>query len=404
MEPEPEPESAATKLTPKLANDILQQVEFYFGDANLPTDKFLLKTVRKDPDGWVDLSIIIGFARMKKLCKQLGSSDARTLRCSDEETLATIATVLEASELLELSEDRTRLRRTAPLPVADDSAVRTVVVENFDRNATIDSLKELFAPCGEVMLVKILQPGEQNKKMYKHPAIGGRVAVALVQYETEKQAVDAVDKLDEGKTNWRGGMRVSLLEKGKKWKQHEAKIRTAKMAEFAVGQEKKKRWTPERLRKDKEPGAEGAAGGPPRRKRMVLGKRGETAAQLAARTPQQEPQADEPEPAPQLTQEAIDYSNAVAKGPDGTRGFAWSQSVPARYVVYAERKRKQEETAAAYEKEAAAKAELAAAKLAAKKLAKEEAAAVAVAEAETGRELSEESAEASALGLPTSFS
>ena len=69
------------ELTPKLANDILQQVEFYFGDANLPTDKFLLKTVRKDPDGWVDLSIIIGFARMKKLCKQLGSSDARTLGC-----------------------------------------------------------------------------------------------------------------------------------------------------------------------------------------------------------------------------------------------------------------------------------------------------------------------------------
>jgi hypothetical protein len=28
------------------------QVEFYLSDQNLPTDNFLMKIVRKDPEGW----------------------------------------------------------------------------------------------------------------------------------------------------------------------------------------------------------------------------------------------------------------------------------------------------------------------------------------------------------------
>jgi hypothetical protein len=30
----------------------LLQVEFYLSDQNLPTDNFLMKIVRKDPEGW----------------------------------------------------------------------------------------------------------------------------------------------------------------------------------------------------------------------------------------------------------------------------------------------------------------------------------------------------------------
>jgi hypothetical protein len=32
--------------------EVVRQVEFYFSDANLPTDDFLLKQVRSNPDGW----------------------------------------------------------------------------------------------------------------------------------------------------------------------------------------------------------------------------------------------------------------------------------------------------------------------------------------------------------------
>lgn len=36
----------------QLIAQIVEQVNFYFGDTNLPTDAFLLKEIRKSPDGW----------------------------------------------------------------------------------------------------------------------------------------------------------------------------------------------------------------------------------------------------------------------------------------------------------------------------------------------------------------
>lgn len=36
----------------QLAAQIVKQVNFYFSDANLPTDAFLLKEVHKNPEGW----------------------------------------------------------------------------------------------------------------------------------------------------------------------------------------------------------------------------------------------------------------------------------------------------------------------------------------------------------------
>lgn len=35
-----------------LVAKIVKQVNFYFSDTNLPTDNFLLKEVRKTPEGW----------------------------------------------------------------------------------------------------------------------------------------------------------------------------------------------------------------------------------------------------------------------------------------------------------------------------------------------------------------
>ena len=39
-------------LDADLADKIVRQVNFYFSDANLPSDNFLLKEVKKTPDGW----------------------------------------------------------------------------------------------------------------------------------------------------------------------------------------------------------------------------------------------------------------------------------------------------------------------------------------------------------------
>lgn len=50
------PEAAAAHLQQSsevdLVAKIVKQVNFYFSDTNLPTDNFLLKEVRKTPEGW----------------------------------------------------------------------------------------------------------------------------------------------------------------------------------------------------------------------------------------------------------------------------------------------------------------------------------------------------------------
>ncbi len=52
-----------------LCVQIVQQVEFYFSDANISKDKFLLKHVKRNKEGFVSLKLISSFKRVKHLTK-----------------------------------------------------------------------------------------------------------------------------------------------------------------------------------------------------------------------------------------------------------------------------------------------------------------------------------------------
>ncbi|CUT98637.1 lupus la ribonucleoprotein [Echinococcus multilocularis] len=52
-----------------LESRILRQIEFYFSDANILKDQFLLKSVKTNKEGWVKLSTIAGFRRVQSLTK-----------------------------------------------------------------------------------------------------------------------------------------------------------------------------------------------------------------------------------------------------------------------------------------------------------------------------------------------
>jgi len=157
---------------------ILRQVEFYFGDANLPKDKFLLKQIAQDnEDGYVDLSVVAAFKKMKKFLKEHESEAA---------CIAAIAFALQTSEVVELSPEFLRIRRIHPLPQADDSASRTVVAEAFTDTCqpSIDAITAAFAKCGAVTLVRVVNAAEQNRgewKGCKHPAFRGADVLALVE-------------------------------------------------------------------------------------------------------------------------------------------------------------------------------------------------------------------------------
>ena len=50
----------------KLQSKIVRQVEHYFGDYNLPRDKFLKETIQSD-EGWVSMDVMMKFQRLAGL-------------------------------------------------------------------------------------------------------------------------------------------------------------------------------------------------------------------------------------------------------------------------------------------------------------------------------------------------
>ena len=199
-------EKAPKPLTDEQVDKIVKQVEFYFSDANLPTDAFLMKKVRADPNGFVPIGVVCGFNRMKTLLKK-------------HPPIETVAAILrEHSEALVVSEDGIRVRRATPLPDIDleDVQARTVVAENFKTPPTIESVRELFAAAGDVAMVRVRHPGMQTPAGATKPsgldliATPSNAVHALIEFKTRDDAARAAETLNDDK-DWRNGLRVRLL-------------------------------------------------------------------------------------------------------------------------------------------------------------------------------------------------
>ncbi|XP_060527316.1 la-related protein 6 [Cylas formicarius] len=180
------PEITEPPFTPpsdELADKIVQQVEFYFSDANITKDAFLLKHVKRNKEGYVSLKLISSFKRVKHLTK-----DWRV-----------VAHALARSEKLEINELGTKLRRLDPLPKYDETTPsRTVVAVYMPIDKpTIESVAELFRSCGEIALIRILRPGnpvpaDVRQFINKNPSLAG-VVCALVEFVTSESARSALE-------------------------------------------------------------------------------------------------------------------------------------------------------------------------------------------------------------------
>ncbi|XP_077671276.1 la-related protein 7 isoform X2 [Eretmochelys imbricata] len=83
----------------QVLSDIAKQVDFWFGDVNLHKDKFLREQIEKSRDGYVDISLLVSFNKMKKL-----TTDGKL-----------IARAVKSSSVVELDLEGTRIRRRQPL-------------------------------------------------------------------------------------------------------------------------------------------------------------------------------------------------------------------------------------------------------------------------------------------------
>ena len=128
------------------------QMEFYFSDSNLPRDKFLRETVEADPEGFVDISLLATFSRMRALLAPFGGSQ-------NDETVAALVDLLKTSAELTVSDDGRRVRRTAAVRAREeiDAEVeaRSVYASPFAMTATIDEITAFFAQHATVRSVRL---------------------------------------------------------------------------------------------------------------------------------------------------------------------------------------------------------------------------------------------------------
>ncbi|XP_020252806.1 la-related protein 6A [Asparagus officinalis] len=187
-------------LTDDLRDKIVRQVEYYFSDENLPTDKFMLTHVKKDKQGFVPIVVIASFRKMKRLVRDL----------------SLIEEALRTSSQLVVSKDGRKVRRLHPLPVSEikDSKLCTVIVENLPDDYSTDNLEKIFAKLGKVLNITVHDPhtAEDSKLMKKTKKAFSSKLHALIEYETTEAAANAVAALNDEK-DWRSGMRVELLHK-----------------------------------------------------------------------------------------------------------------------------------------------------------------------------------------------
>ncbi|XP_022892430.1 la-related protein 6A-like isoform X2 [Olea europaea var. sylvestris] len=193
----------AAVLSDDLRNKIIKQVEYYFSDENLPNDKFLMKYVTKNAEGFVPVGVIASFRKMKKLTRDV----------------SLIVAALRESEHLVVSSNGKMVKRLHPLPLAEvkDPMLCTVLVENLPEDHSVENLQRVFGEAGNIKHITIRDPHatrEPKKVTIAEKLLSGKLH-ALVEYDTVEAAEKAVVTLNN-EQDWRFGLRVKLLKKTNK--------------------------------------------------------------------------------------------------------------------------------------------------------------------------------------------
>lgn len=174
--------SSSSAATPAISADTLaklkEQIEYYFSDSNFRKDKFLRGKAAEDADGFVPLSVLLTFNRVK----------AQTSQVPD------LAAALESSAELELSADKTAVRRIRPLPEDDDSENRSIYVKGpFPSTATLDQMQAFAKTLGNVKRV-VMRRVRAPEKPFK--------GSLFIEFATEAEAKTVVENAAKGEVKF----------------------------------------------------------------------------------------------------------------------------------------------------------------------------------------------------------
>ncbi|XP_069097708.1 la-related protein 7 isoform X1 [Pleurodeles waltl] len=155
----------------QVLSDVVKQVEFWFGDVNLQKDRFLREQIEKTRDGYIDISLLLSFNKMKKI-----TTDAKL-----------IARALKNSSVVELNLEGTKIRRRLPLgEQPQDVDERTVYVELLPKTVNHSWIERVFGKCGNVVYISIP----------RYKTTGDSKGFAFVEFETKEQAEKAIETLN----------------------------------------------------------------------------------------------------------------------------------------------------------------------------------------------------------------
>jgi len=122
-----------------LSEKIVRQLDYYFSDVNVIKDKFLLQKFKED-DGWVKLSVLLTFVRLKELTK-------------DEDRVVAALNEVD-SEVLEVDATKKQVRRKHPLPDVEEFQKeldrRTLHISGFPTSLEFTELRSFFSLYGNV--------------------------------------------------------------------------------------------------------------------------------------------------------------------------------------------------------------------------------------------------------------
>ncbi|KAF9318452.1 hypothetical protein BG003_011183 [Podila horticola] len=139
-------EAKADKTAQKA--QILKQVEFYFSDSNLPSDKFMSELVSKNKEGYVSIAKISSFKRMREF--------------TDKDLI--VEALRESPELLQVSEDGLTVRRKSAVVPTKDHFQRSIYAKGFgEETPSLQlELEEYFSQYGDIKQVRMRRNNETS--------------------------------------------------------------------------------------------------------------------------------------------------------------------------------------------------------------------------------------------------
>ncbi|KAA3458004.1 la protein 1-like [Gossypium australe] len=155
---------AMPSLGEDTAKAVLRQVEFYFGDSNLPKDDFLKTKINESEDDMVSLALICSFSKMRG---HLNLTEVKKADDVPDCTLKVVAQTLRTSSSLKVSEDGKKVGRSTkllePEELIEQLDSRTIAASPLEFNVQREALEAFFGQYAKVNSVRLPRHVVQRK-------------------------------------------------------------------------------------------------------------------------------------------------------------------------------------------------------------------------------------------------